>query len=282
MIVHDFLTPLKASTTEVLTGTNTSKAVTADSLAALWEKGSDIASAGTISIGEGGAFHVTGTTTITDIDPATDKAGRAFILIFDGALTLTHNATTLILPGGANITTAAGDVAWFVSEGSDAVRCINYIPAALPPILAGTSFPASPPTGRRFYRTDLHIVAYYDGTRWLSEQRYTIDLGHDVTAQTASFNGITVAINPHIGSSIYIDTVAQSITISGTGTWTCWVRDNNSNVISAKTVSASSHTLETVGAVSTTPVFFALQATEDSGTASCTYRVVLNYRLILT
>jgi hypothetical protein len=30
---------------------------------------------------------------------------------FAGALTLTHNATTLILPGGANITTAAGDTA---------------------------------------------------------------------------------------------------------------------------------------------------------------------------
>jgi len=116
----------KASTTEVLTGTDTLKAVTPDSLAALWEKGADIASAGTVSIGEGGYFHITGTTTITDIDPATDKAGRAFWLEFDGILTLTHHATTLILPTGANITTAAGDTALFISEGSDAVRCMGY------------------------------------------------------------------------------------------------------------------------------------------------------------
>lgn len=120
------IAPSLASTTEVLTGTDAAKAVTPDALAALWEKGSDIASAGTISIGEGGLFHVTGTTTITDIDPATDKAGRPFILVFDGALTLTHHATTLILPGGINITTAAGDVGYFVSEGSDAVRCVTY------------------------------------------------------------------------------------------------------------------------------------------------------------
>lgn len=114
-----------ASTTEVLTGTNTTKAATPDAIAALWEKGSDIASAGTISVGEGGFFHVTGTTTITDIDFATDKAGRLAVLVFDGALTLTHNASTLILPTGANIITAAGDIALVWSEGSDVVR-VSY------------------------------------------------------------------------------------------------------------------------------------------------------------
>lgn len=115
-----------ASTTEVLTGTDTSKGVTSDALAALWEQGSDVASSGTISLGEGGYFFITGTTTITDIDFATDKAGREAWVKFAGALTLTHNASTLILPGGANITTAAGDTACFKSEGSDVVRCVSY------------------------------------------------------------------------------------------------------------------------------------------------------------
>jgi hypothetical protein len=116
-----------ASATETLTGTDAARAVTPDGLAAYWEKGSDIASAGTISIGEGGYFHVTGTTAITDIDFATDKAGRAVWLIFDGALTLTHDATALILPTGANITTAAGDACLVVSEdGSENVRVPVY------------------------------------------------------------------------------------------------------------------------------------------------------------
>lgn len=123
-----------ASTTEVLTGTDSAKAVTADALAALWEQGSDIASAGTISVGEGGYFNVTGTTTITDIDFATDKTGRRVWLKFAGALTLTHNSTTLILPGGASITTAAGDTAEFVSEGSDNVRCVSYTKASGKPV----------------------------------------------------------------------------------------------------------------------------------------------------
>jgi hypothetical protein len=56
-----------ASTTEVLTGTDAGKAVTPDALAAFWEKGSNIASAATITIGEGGIHHVTGTTGISNI-----------------------------------------------------------------------------------------------------------------------------------------------------------------------------------------------------------------------
>ncbi len=132
-----------ASTSDVLTGTSTTAAVTPDALAALWEQGADIASAGTLSVGEGGHFHITGTTTITDIDPATDKAGRLFSLVFDGILTLTHNASTLILPTGANITTAAGDIAIFRSEGSDAVRCIGYQRASGAPLVGATFATAS-------------------------------------------------------------------------------------------------------------------------------------------
>lgn len=128
-----------ASTTEVLTGTNTTKFVSPDALAALWEKGSDEASAGTVSIGEGGFFHVTGTTTITDIDFDTDKAGRACILMFEGALTLTHNATSLILPTGANITTAAGDCCLVVSEGGDNVRVVWYMRKDGTPLAGGSS-----------------------------------------------------------------------------------------------------------------------------------------------
>lgn len=115
-----------ATNAETLTGTDATRATTPDSVAALWEQGSDVASAGTVTLGDGGYFNITGTTTITDIDFTTDKAGRRAWLKFAGALTLTHNATTLILPTGANITTAAGDTAEFVSEGSDVVRCVSY------------------------------------------------------------------------------------------------------------------------------------------------------------
>jgi hypothetical protein len=95
----------------------------------LANKGADIASATTTDIGAvAGSFNdVTGTTTITGL--GTVSAGIHKWIKFEGALTLTHNATSLILPGGANITTADGDVAHFVSEGSGNWRCLAYMKA---------------------------------------------------------------------------------------------------------------------------------------------------------
>lgn len=91
----------------------------------------DIASAATTSIGTtaaGDTVHITGTTTITSFGTSTSANGLLRIVIFDGALTLTHNATSLILPTGANITTAAGDSAEFVCENTALGywRCTGY------------------------------------------------------------------------------------------------------------------------------------------------------------
>ena len=96
-------------------------------------KGSDIASATTTDIGAatGNFVDVTGTTTITGL--GTIQAGTRRIVQFDGALILTHNGTSLILPGNANITTAAGDVATFISLGSGNWVCTQYqVDASVP------------------------------------------------------------------------------------------------------------------------------------------------------
>lgn len=85
-----------------------------------------LASASTVNIFAAAAntINVTGTTTITAFDSIADGALRR--LVFGGVLTLTHNATSLILPTGANITTAAGDSALFLSLGSGNWRCVGY------------------------------------------------------------------------------------------------------------------------------------------------------------
>lgn len=88
-----------------------------------------LASAATTDIGAEAAntISVTGTTTITALGTIASGARRT--VIFAGILTLTHNGTSLILPTGANITTAAGDVAHFVSLGSGNWRCVGYMRA---------------------------------------------------------------------------------------------------------------------------------------------------------
>ncbi len=88
------------------------------------QKGGDIASASpTVIDTDGDYFICTGTTGFSAMTVAAD---RHFFLEFAGALTMTHGAGTLDLPGGANITTAAGDVGEFVSTAANVVTCVNY------------------------------------------------------------------------------------------------------------------------------------------------------------
>lgn len=89
-------------------------------------RGSDIASSTTITIPNAGKyFVVTGTTTINSI--ADSWTGRTFLLQFSGACQLTNSAN-LILPGSANITTAAGDSALIVNESTGVCRVLGFYP----------------------------------------------------------------------------------------------------------------------------------------------------------
>lgn len=90
----------------------------------------DVASAATTSIGASGSANVriTDTTTITSFGVA--AAGVRRRLRFAAALTLTHNATSLILPaGGSNILTIAGDTAVAISLGSGNWVVTEYVRA---------------------------------------------------------------------------------------------------------------------------------------------------------
>lgn len=102
-------------------------------IVALYSSYGSIASAGTTNLGTVAAstISVTGTTTITSLGTT---ANLRRTLIFSGALTLTHDATALRLPGGANITTSANDVADFISDVSGNWICTNYQRAIVPPL----------------------------------------------------------------------------------------------------------------------------------------------------
>lgn len=69
---------------------------------------------------------ISGTTTITGLGSTATTRNPVYFIRFTGALTLTHNGTSLILPGSANITTVAGDSAVFEYMGSGNWRCLNY------------------------------------------------------------------------------------------------------------------------------------------------------------
>lgn len=92
-----------------------------------------IASASTTDLGSVSGtdiVSITGTTTITSFGSSANANDPIRFIRFTGILTLTNNNTSLILPGGGNITTAAGDCAIAKYEGSGNWRVIGYMPAS--------------------------------------------------------------------------------------------------------------------------------------------------------
>lgn len=85
-------------------------------------------------------ISVTGTTTITALASASAVAGTVKVVRFTGALTLTHNATSLILPTAANITTAAGDAMVVLALSSTNVAVVGYQKADGTPLNPTASF----------------------------------------------------------------------------------------------------------------------------------------------
>lgn len=111
----------------------------------------DIASAATVDIGAQltNFLTVTGTTTITSL--GTNYKGPK-MLKFTGVLTLTYNATTLVIPGAASITTAAGDTCIVipkstVSGTADGWQVISYQRAAGLPAESGANASITSLTG---------------------------------------------------------------------------------------------------------------------------------------
>src|SRR5574337_1533453 len=89
----------------------------------------------------------------------------------------------------------------------------------------GTSFPGSPTTGQKFYRTDLYYLCYYDGTQWLTCQEFAlpISMQQSVLPISATLAGIAYApaqtnLQPYL-TTLHATTLVDT-TNSGSNYWT--------------------------------------------------------------
>lgn len=88
-------------------------------------KGSDVASADEITLGDGNYFDITGTTTINHITKTNWQAGSVVHLQFDASVTVTHNAASptgteasILLSGAGNFSATADDTLTLVYDGT--------------------------------------------------------------------------------------------------------------------------------------------------------------------
>ncbi len=223
----------------------------------LLAKGTAVAAAATTDIGAANSDYVeiSGTTTITGFSTST---GRNHVwLKFQSALTLTHNATSLILPGAANITTAAGDVAEFVRVTGGNWQCLGYHPASGKPVAAFTR--ADIPAGVVIQS----VAATYTSNADLST---TIPNDDTIPQNTEGTEVVTVAITPTSASStIEIEFRGMGAVGGSANMIAALFRDSGANALMVSTGVAGSVNL---------PGQLALLHQESAGSTSArTYKI---------
>ncbi len=139
-----------------------------------WSKGADVVAATALPIlTDGNYFDVTGTTAITSIN-ATGGPGTLIKLHFNGILILTNSVADLILPGGANITTAAGDEAEFIEYAAGDYRCTNYSKASGEAVVGVSSVSLDSPSITGTLSVDSGGTVSHTISNWSDDVTYVI------------------------------------------------------------------------------------------------------------
>jgi hypothetical protein len=211
-------------------------------------------------------------------------------------------------PTWSSVTTIATDTIWDaagdLAVGTGADTAAKLTKGAAGGVLAmgngaviwnaGTSFPGSKATGDRYWRTDLGLEFYWDGTRWLTTQlfRETVSFEAGVaeprTASGSTYLGLAPGALAFWLIEAHVSTQVQTTNDAG-NYWTIHVHggqaagDYGSFTTAGDTVAVNTFHLVTVGAaMSTSDTFMEIAAfVTGSGGPLYLWASVL-YRLIGT
>lgn len=175
----------------------------------------------------------------------------------------------------------------------------------LPPVTSasgyeeGSSFPSSPASGDKFYRTDLNWLCFYDGTRWLTVHEYCQPIAiQDVLLPRTVGTLASVGYLPvRQDYDLYLTTLTiTSLTIapnSGSAYWNFALRYKNSSNV-ATTITSLNTSTHTAGVatdasvainspLNTAAMFLDFTVQDGAGSPGASYVfTAVNYRLIVT
>lgn len=156
---------------------------------------------------------------------------------------------------------------------------------------AGAAFPASPATGAPFFRTDLGLWAYHDGTRWLSAHEYSADM-----SSLDGVNPVAAAPFSHSGTPArgnYAQYITRAVartfvvtTNNATNFWTISLYQENTAIWTFTTagdgLNATLHTT-TINTAYTPATYFRYRVdTKTLAPGALTLNGTFWYRLVLT
>jgi hypothetical protein len=163
---------------------------------------------------------------------------------------------------------------------------------------AGTSFPASKATNDRYWRTDLGMEFYWDGTRWVSTTVYRESMNgisnssSDVMPLPAAQTGDVLGYSPLWAPTYDIYVLGAYFwyyvltTNNGSNFWTHTVDFDSANPISKATSADAANTnfgvYVALNAALTAPKNARFYTTKTGTPGSAYVAAVFNYRLIGT
>lgn len=196
----------------------------------------DIASAGTLDLSTtSGNLQVTGTTTTTGVTLA---SGQTRFVTAAGAWPLTHGAS-LILPGSASYTCAAGDGLLFIGEPSGVVRVMiwkaNGTPVAGGGLTLGTMQTWSSGASQDYTgipATAKQITVSYSGISTTGSSIIIVQIGDSGGVETTGYNGTTTngATRTNWTNGIYLEVNAGSAAYSRRGSIILTLMDASTNL----------------------------------------------------
>lgn len=140
---------------------------------------------------DGNAFLFSGTQQVDAI--ATIGGAGPIYLVHTSARTLTHHVTNLILPGGGDIDTEAGDISVWVEYATGDWRCVSYTRATASPtgLIADDTVDAS---GTAIDRVNIpawvqRISINFAGVRTNGTSAVIIQLGDSGGVETSGYTG---------------------------------------------------------------------------------------------
>lgn len=174
------------------------------------------ASASTVDLGAVGSDNIliTGTATITSF--GTIESGMRRWLRFQGALTLTHNGTSLICPGSASITTTANDRAVVESLGSGNWIVLFYQKADGTALVGGGGAVSSVfgRTGAVTATNGDYAQANITGLTTADSPQFTaVNIGHATDTTIARVSAGVISVE---GATVYTQGGALGTPASGT------------------------------------------------------------------
>jgi hypothetical protein len=180
-----------------------------------------LASAATVDIGAAASNVITisGTTAITSL--GTIAAGAIRKVRFLAPLVLTYNVTSMILPTGASITTAANDTAEFLSLGGGNWFCLNYIKANGKALAKDFAYDRANTVGTVAQVSGvptnalMEIGSNANGTFWRFANGLQICIGSLISGGTASVQGSIYVSTPASGSFPIAFVAAPVVVASG-------------------------------------------------------------------